>query len=45
MIHDHTAAIGQKKQVLADNINIIDDSELKWSDADEITLKIKASGN
>lgn len=44
MIHDHTASIGQKKQVLADNINIIDDSELKWSDADEITLKIKASG-
>lgn len=44
MIHDHTAAIGQKKQVLADNINIIDDSELKWSDVDEITLKIKASG-
>lgn len=44
MIHDHTASIGQKKQVLADNINIIDDSDLKWIDADEITLKIKASG-
>lgn len=44
MIHDHMASIGQKKQVLADNINIIDDSELKWSDVEEITLKIKASG-
>lgn len=44
MIHDHTEAIGKKKQVLADNINIIDDSDLKWSDADEISLKIKASG-
>lgn len=44
MIHDHTATIGQKKQVLADNINIIDDLDLKWIDADEITLKIKASG-
>ena len=44
MIHDHSEHIGKKKQVLADDINIIDDSELHWFDAEEINLKIKATG-
>jgi hypothetical protein len=46
MVFDYNEKLSGKKQVFKDGErgNIIDDSELIWEDADNISLKIKATG-